>query len=116
VERWGEEFGTTGATTAQLLDIARSVEGLYLGRSETDRGQQVALAALIRKAHGMTVRGWRVEEPIQAKSKGQLIWKLAKPTQTAGNVDIREYVDALKDADMSDSDDDPPDSDDDLPF
>jgi hypothetical protein len=116
VERWGEEFGTTGTTTAQLLDIARSVEGLYLGRSDTDRGQQVALAALIRKAHGMTVRGWRVEEPIQAKTKGQLVWKLSKPTQTAGNVDIREYVDAVKDADMSNFDDDPPDSDDDPPF
>jgi len=108
VERWGEEFGTTGATTAQLLDIARSVEGLYLGRSESDRAQETALAVLIHRNRMATIRGWRVLEPVGKRPR---IWKLAKPEDRgaiARDVDVAKHETAEIDADMSDSDDDPP--------
>jgi putative DNA primase/helicase len=74
VELWAQNFKDRQVTTADLIRIAEAVEGLYLGRNETDRGKSTALAIFLRKHRGATVGTWKIGDPSPTRPT---MWRLS---------------------------------------
>jgi putative DNA primase/helicase len=86
VHRWGELYGTQKVAIATLLEVANEIEGLSLGRSDSDRARQTALAVLIRRWRGATIGGWQIDEPTRGRNT---LWNLkaASDKRTASSPD-----------------------------
>jgi putative DNA primase/helicase len=63
VELWAEEYSTHQKETADLVQVAERVEGIYLGRSDSVRAKSTALGMFLRKHRGATVGHYRIGDP-----------------------------------------------------
>ena len=78
VARWWEAVQEQTVSTAQLLDLAQEVDGLPLGRSESDRGQRVALGKALAKLRDRVFGDFRITEG--RKEQRAARWRLARLT------------------------------------
>ncbi len=97
VALWEEVLQEQDVSTAQLLDLAKDVEGLPLGRSETDRGQLVAFGKALAKQRDRVIGDFRITagSKKQRASRWRLV-RLTPPSDPGGDAG------AVKEGDGSD--------------
>jgi hypothetical protein len=61
VAQWWDRFENNEVTVAQLWPIAREIEGFWLGRSETEKGQQTSLGSTLSRRIDQVVEPTQIE-------------------------------------------------------
>jgi putative DNA primase/helicase len=63
VQLWADEYGTHHKETADLVSVAEKVEGIYLGKGDSQRAKVTALGIFLRQHRGSTVGNYQIGDP-----------------------------------------------------
>lgn len=67
VKVWGETFGTQECSATDLLEIAKGIDGFYLGKSENDRSQKTSLGLWLKNHRGYMIGDWQLSDPVPGR-------------------------------------------------
>ncbi len=67
VTAWGETYGIQKVSMGDLIPLAKEVDGFELGKSETERGQRIALGKWLSSHRGYMIGDWQVGDPIPGR-------------------------------------------------
>jgi len=73
---WWEAYRDQPTSVKDLFAIAQDLDGLYLGKSATERGQRTALGAQLRKRREQVIGMYRVEDAGTANNAA--LWRLRR--------------------------------------
>jgi hypothetical protein len=71
---WWEAHHDRPVSARDLFEIAKDLDGLYLGKSATERGQRTTLGAQLRKRRDQVIGPYRIEEA--GISHNAALWRL----------------------------------------
>lgn len=88
VTSWWETYQNRTVSAKDLFDIAVAIDGFYLGRGSSERGQRTVLGQSLRKHRDQIVGGFRIQEAGTYGNGAQ--WRLQQIASSALEVEFVE--------------------------
>ncbi len=81
IGQWWQILSDRPVSTSELLVIAEPIEGIYLGKATSERGQKTSLGRQLKKRRDQIINGYRIEEAGAANHATS--WRLRAVTSPA---------------------------------
>jgi DNA polymerase-1 len=91
VATWFEEKGIGAVTVGELLPIALSVDGFFLGKTDSEKAMQTKLGSMLVKHRGAHISDWRLFGEMDKRAK-RMVWRLQSGKKAAKNAVSEQSV------------------------